>query len=391
MSRAATEPAGTWFLQDARSYVVPDPDESHARRAFHERLPGYGVSPLVPGDPLAERLGLGRLWVKDESSRYGLPSFKILGASWATYRALRDLGGFRDADWDTVDELARLVAARTAIRRLAAATDGNHGRAVARMARWLGLGCSIFVPRGTAAARIDAIEGEGATVIVVDGGYGDAVARSADEASGECLVVSDTSWPGYEDIPRWVIEGYRTIFDEVDDQLSRRGEPRLDIVVVQAGVGALTAAATRHYRSGRRTPEPRLIAVEPTHAACVLASVSAGHLVTIPGPHESIMAGLNCDTPSLVAWPDLSRGVDLFLAVDDRAAERAMRDLAEISVVAGETGAAGLAGLTDLCVGGAQAIRAELALPDSPAALVLSTEGATDPDAYAAIVGGGTT
>jgi diaminopropionate ammonia-lyase len=376
-----------WFVQDGRSYLAPPVEGAGARRAFHERLPGYAATPLLGAEPLAEQLGLGELWVKDESSRYGLPSFKILGASWATYRALRGLADFADDAWSTVEELGELVRSRSRVRHLAAATDGNHGRAVALVARWLGLDCTIFVPLGTSQARIAGIESEGATVNVVSGGYGDAVARSAQEASDECLVVSDTSWPGYEDIPAWVIEGYMTIFDEVEDDFRRFEGGGPDIVVVQVGVGALAGAATKHYRARSRGAVPRLVAVEPAGAACALASVSAGQLATIPGPHRSIMVGLNCDTPSRVAWPHVSRGIDLFLAVGDGSAKQAMRDLAAVGVVSGESGAAGLAGLRELCVGEASALRGELDLTGDVTALVLSTEGATDPDSYAAVVG----
>jgi diaminopropionate ammonia-lyase len=387
MTRAETGQPVAWFIQDGRSHVAAPVAERAARRAFHERLPGYAPTPLRRAERLAGDLDLRELWVKDESSRYGLPSFKILGASWGTYRALRDLAGFADDAWSTVEDLGRLVRSGSGVRRLSAATDGNHGRAVALMARWLDLDCTIFVPVGTSDDRIAAIEGEGATVNVVDGGYGDAVARSAQDASDECLVVSDTSWPGYEDIPARVVEGYMTIFDEVEDELQCLGVEEPDVVVIQVGVGALAGAATRHYRARSRSAAPRLVAVEPEGAACALASVSSGELATIPGPHPSIMVGLNCDTPSRVAWPDVSRGIDLFLAISDARAERAMRDFAVVGVVSGETGAAGLAGLRELCTGEARALRGELGLAEDATALILSTEGATDTRSYAAIVG----
>jgi diaminopropionate ammonia-lyase len=271
---------------------------------------------------------------------------------------------------------------------LAAATDGNHGRAVARMARLLGFDAHIFVPAGTVMPRIEAIESEGATVTVVDGGYDDAIARSAQEAGERCLVISDTSWPGYEQVPRWVIDGYSTIAWEVDDELARRGEPQPDVVAVQMGVGALAGALTRHYRRPGLDHRPRLLGVEPTKAACVLASMEAGRIVTIPGPQDSIMAGLNCGTPSLIAWPTVSGGIDVFVAVPDERAREAMRTLAQAGVVSGESGAAGLAGLLEV-VGSPDAgpARELLGLGPSSRVLVYSTEGATDPDAYLEIVG----
>src|ERR687897_492475 len=215
-------------------------------QAFHRRLPGYAPTPLRDLPELAERLGVGRLLVKDESSRMGLPAFKILGASWATYRVLCDRLGDEPA-WDTLDDLAAVVADRLGPLHLVAATDGNHGRAVARMARLLRLSATILVPDGTAGARIDGIASEGADVVVVPGTYDDAVAESAALASAERdVVISDTSWPGYEDTPRRVIEGYSTIFAEVGAQLDRPP----DLAMVPLGVGALGASAAACLRAG---------------------------------------------------------------------------------------------------------------------------------------------
>ncbi len=270
---------------------------------------------------------------------------------------------------------------------LATATDGNHGRAVAHMARRLGFSARIFVPAHTAPARIEAIAGEGAHVEIVDGTYDDAVALAAAEASDRCLVISDTSWPGYEEVPRWVMEGYSTIFWEIDDELARRGERGPDLVAVQTGVGALAAAVVTHYRQADRVPPPAIVNVEPLRAACVLAAMEAGEIVTVPGPHDSIMAGLNCGRASILAWPIMAAGVDAFLAVHDERAREAMRLLGASGIVAGETGAAGLAGLLELLTGPERARnRAALEIDDNTRALVLITEGATDPEAYAEIV-----
>jgi diaminopropionate ammonia-lyase len=352
---------------------------------FHRRLPSYEPSSLRSAGALAPRLGVSRVWVKDESHRLALPSFKILGASWGVYRALEARFGPLDS-WQTVDDLASQLARRGPLV-LAAATDGNHGRAVARMARLLGFQARIFVPEGTARARIDAIRSEGAQCDVVDGSYDDAVARSAEEESERCLVISDTSWPEYEDVPGWVIDGYSTIFWEISDELARRREPEPDAVVVPVGVGALGAAAARHYRQ-RGATRPALVAVEPIAAACVLASVEAGERVTIPGPHDSIMAGLNCGTPSVVAWPEVSMAYDLYIAIDDDRAREAMRALAQEGIVAGETGAAGVGALLEIMERpDADVTRAHLELSRNCSILVLCTEGATDPQAYEDIVG----
>ncbi len=197
-------------------------------------------------------------------------------------------------------------------------------------------------------------------------------------------MISDTSWPGYENVPRWVIEGYSTIFWEIEDQLSERGESVPDLVVIQIGVGALAAAAVRHFRR-IGVGSLRMVGVEPQVSACVLASMEAGRLVTIPGPHDSIMAGLNCGTPSVVAWPLVSRGFDAYVAVADERAREGMRALARVDVVSGETGAAGVACLLELLDD--PGARERLGIDGTTTALVLSTEGATDPAAYEAIVG----
>jgi diaminopropionate ammonia-lyase len=363
----------------ARDFVSESP--TRAPLELHRKLPGYGPTPLRDAPGVAARLGVARVWVKDESSRLGLPSFKILGASWATYRALEQhVGGIEE--WRSVDELRVRLATKGPLA-LAAATDGNHGRAVARMARLLGLEARIFVPAGTAAARIEAIRGEGASCDVVAGTYDDAVARSAEEASESCLVISDTSWPGYEVVPRWVIEGYSTIFWEIEGQLARRPGGHPNVVVIQMGVGALAAAAARHYRRAELDPRPTMVGVEPVRAACVLASVEAGDRTTIPGPHDSIMAGLNCGTPSFVAWPDVSRAYDVYVAIEDDRAREGMRALAGEGIVAGETGGAGVGGLLELHERGDHPV----ALREATTVLVLCTEGATDPGAYERIVG----
>jgi diaminopropionate ammonia-lyase len=356
--------------------------------ALHRRLPGYSVTPLVEVPALARANSVARVWVKDESTRLGLPAFKMLGASWAAYRAVVERLGWDPEPWTSLDQLRRALAPLRPLT-LAAATDGNHGRAVARMARLLGVDAEIYVPKGTAEARIAAIEGEGARVTVVDGDYDAAVATAAATAAERRLVIADVAWPGYEQVPSWVVEGYGTIFWEVDDQLAALGADGPDVVMVPVGVGALAAAAVRHYRRRGLERRPRLIGVEPLAAACVLRSLLAGRIVTVPGPHPSIMAGLNCGTPSVVAWPSLRDGLDAVVAVADRRARQAMRDLAAVGVIAGETGAASLAGLAELTAGpDAQEVRRATGLGADARVLLLCTEGATDPDAYRRIVAG---
>jgi diaminopropionate ammonia-lyase len=360
----------------------PIPAMSASPRAFHASMAGYAPTPLRHAPHAARRLGVAEVLVKDESERLGLPSFKVLGASWAVHRALVEHLGATLEEIPTFEALSTALAPARPLT-LSAATDGNHGRAVVHVAARLGLEARIYVPADMVPARIAAIEEEGATVTVVDGGYDDAVARSAQDAGERCLVISDTSWPGYERVPAWVIEGYSTIFAEIDEALERDGSAQPDVVAVPIGVGALAAAAVRHYWSLGDGHRPRLAGVEPTSAACVLESVAAGRIVTLGHPQTSIMAGLNCATPSLIAWPLVSRGIDVYLAVPDGYVAEATRLLAADGIEAGECGAAGLAALTAVSTGPdlAEAGAALNLGPDSRV-LLLCTEGATDPDAY---------
>jgi len=365
-------------LADGREWRPAPPEVA----AFHHRMPAYSPTLLLDAPALAERFGVGRVVIKAETRRMGLPSFKILGASWATYRAICDHIGSEPEPWTNINELAANLAYLRPFG-LATATDGNHGRAVAFMARLLGFECRIFVPDGMVPARISAMEMEGAAVTVVEGDYDDAVERAAHEASDHCIIVSDTSWPGYETIPARVVEGYSTIFDEVDAALDASALQRPSLVVVPMGVGAFMAAAVTHYRSG--TQRPVIVGVEPIDANCVQESTLAGEITHVDGPHRSIMVGLNCGRPSLTAWPRLASGIDWLVSVDDGAARRAMRDLADSAVAAGETGAACLAGFDALLADAT----ARAALPDlgGSTVLLVVTEGATDPESFEAIVG----
>ena len=291
-------------------------------------MPGYAPTPLVNARAAADALGVARVWVKDESSRLGLPAFKVLGASWAIHRELEERGDRP---------------------RLACATDGNHGRAVARVARERGLEATVFVPADMIAARREAIAAEGARVEAVDGSYDEAVDRAAQAGA---LVIQDT---GEGRVPGWIVEGYGTIGAEIDV------EP--DVVAVQIGVGSFAAAMVRRFAGAR------MIGVEPVGAACALASVEAGAPIEVPGPHDSVMAGLNCGRVSPDAWAVLSRGFEAFTAVSDDRAREAVRLLARDGVTAGESGAAGLAGLL--------AFRDALALAPGDTVLVVNTEGDT--------------
>ncbi len=260
-----------------------------AIRAFHRSLPGYAPTPLVALD--------GACWVKDETRRLGLPAFKILGASWAVERA---------------------VTPDTAL--LVAASAGNHGRAVARVARWRGLACRVYLPARSLEARRTAITEEGADVVVVDGSYEDAVAAA--EAEGGLLIADVGSGPSAHD----VIDGYSTLFAEIDVDC--------DAVVVPVGVGSLAAAAVRWARPRG----VRVVAVEPARAACLRAALEAGEPVRIDTP-GTVMAGMDCAIVSEAAWPDL-QAVDEVITVHDDELAAGSAALRDVGIEGGECSAA---------------------------------------------------
>ncbi|MGD6756731.1 pyridoxal-phosphate dependent enzyme [Streptomyces sp. BH105] len=331
-------------------------------RAFHAALPDYAPTPLTELPELAEEMEVGQVLVKDESSRLGLPAFKALGASWAVHRALD--------------------GARGPVT-LVTATDGNHGRAVARTARLLGHRAHVLVPRGVHPGAVAAVAAEGAEVTEVPGTYDEAVRRAADAAEAPgAILVQDTAWPGYERIPGWIVEGYSTLCAEVDEQL---GAPEPDLVVVPVGVGSLAQAVVTHYRSRPSGHAPALLSVEPESAACVLESLTRGEPTSVTTGDTS-MAGLNCGTPSTLAWPYLVAGLDAAVAVRDTDSARAATRLADLGVSSGPCGAAPLAGLRAALTGpGADERRAALGLGPASVVVLLSTEGsAANPHATTA-------
>ncbi|MDI3403748.1 diaminopropionate ammonia-lyase [Streptomyces cavernicola] len=359
-----------WARPAARAWTcAPAPAGA---RAFHAALPGYAPTPLTELPALAPELGVARVFVKDESARLGLPAFKALGATWAVHRALEERAG------GTADPGVTLVCA----------TDGNHGRAVARTARLLGARAHVFVPQGVYPHAVRAIAAEQAEVTRVEGPYDDAVRRAAEAAAApDSLLIQDSAWPGYEQVPAWIVEGYSTLCAEIDAQLADAGAELPGLVVVPAGVGSLAQAVVTHYRStsygGTRAregspsgPPPALLTVEPESAACVLASLARDELHTVP-TGETAMAGLNCGTPSSLAWPVLRGGLDAAIAVTDAESARAAEVLAALGVSSGPCGAAPLAGVRAALAGpGAEQRRASLALDPGAVVVLLSTEGA---------------
>jgi diaminopropionate ammonia-lyase len=317
---------------------------------------------------------VGRVLIKDESSRLGLPAFKMLGASWAVHQLLVTGAGDTQPGPNGLPGLRRLAATRPGLV-LVAATDGNHGRAVARMARLVGTGARVFVPEMVTAPVAAAIASEGAVVMTVPGGYDQAVAAAARWVDGQpgAVLVQDTAWPGHEQVPGWVAEGYSTLFAELDGQLPGAAPA---VVVVPVGVGSLAQAAVTHYRGSGHGAGTALLAVEPDTAACALASLRAGRPVTVRTGH-TVMAGLNCGTPSALAWPYLAGGLHAAVAVTDRQARQAMTELAAAGISSGPSGAASLAGARAALTGtGSTGRRAGLGIGPEATVVLLSTEAA---------------
>ncbi|MEW2395185.1 diaminopropionate ammonia-lyase [Streptomyces sp. NPDC046862] len=359
---ASLLPEPPWLVRPGARTWRCDPAPAEVR-GFHTALPGYALSPLTELPPLAAELGVGRVFVKDESCRLGLPAFKVLGASWAIHRTLAD----RAANGTEPGPVT-----------LVTATDGNHGRAVARTARLLGQRAHVFVPRGVHPRAVAAIVAEEAKVTEVAGPYDEAV-RVASEAAATpgTVLVQDTAWPGYERIPGWIVEGYSTLCAEIDEQLTDEGAVEgPDLVAVPVGVGSLAQAVVTHYRSRPSGRASALLSVEPETAACVLESLTLGEPVSVT-TGETAMAGLNCGTPSSIAWPRLHAGLDAAVAVLDAESVRAAGDLAALGVSSGPCGAASLAGLRAVLTGvGAGERRTALGLDTTSVVVLLSTEGA---------------
>ncbi|KAF2807639.1 tryptophan synthase beta subunit-like PLP-dependent enzyme [Mytilinidion resinicola] len=335
---------------------------------FHRRLPGYNSTRLVPLPDVAKELGLGHVALKDESDRFGLPAFKILGASWAIHRAIAAQLAF---DLSTSIETMSTAAKEAGIK-LVTCSEGNWGRAVARMANYLGIPATIFVPKFMDLATRGKIGSEGATVEVVQGNYDDSIvaAREAAEKQGQLLVM-DTSWEGYEEIPQWVVEGYSTMLTETDRQVQELTGKPATFAIASVGVGSWAQAVVVHYKT--ESARATVATVEPDTAACLQASLQAGKITTVDTA-ESIMCGMNCGTVSTTAWPVLRDGVDVSVAITDPEAHQSVQYLHERGVMVGPCGAATLGALSRLC----KEEKERVGLGKNSVVVLFSTEGARE-------------
>jgi len=336
-------------------------------RAFFAARPELSPTPLHERTALARALGVDRVLVKDETGRFGLNAFKLLGARFAI---------------ETLKAEGALPPGHTVV----CASEGNHGRAVARAAREAGCHARVYMAADAAQSRVDAIASEGATVIRVAGSYDDAVrALGADAAANGWTIVSDTSWDGYERIPRLIMLGYTRMMDEIGADI--------DIVFVQGGVGGLLCGIASWCAS--HAPQCKVVSVEPTSAACLQASARAGRPTAVTGPLNTTMAGLRNREVSPLAFHSVRATVDAFLAIDDRWAHDAMRALAhpaagEPAVAAGASGSAALGGLFAVCRDADMiSVRAALGLGPDARVLVLVSEGVTDPELWRAVTSPG--
>lgn len=366
-----------YYLQSKKA-SLPDNETVRALKEstslkFHRSIEGYQPTPVVELTSLAKELGIGGLYLKDESHRFGLNAFKGLGASYAIHKLLE-----RDPEIST----------------LCTATDGNHGRAVAWSAGLFGKKARVFVPRETTSARIEAIEKEGAIVEQLNENYDQTCAHAARMSREKgWQLVQDTAWDGYEEIPAWIKAGYQTHFQELETNLHGLPEAEVDVVFLQAGVGSWPASAAWYYRDRYGPEGPRIVLVEPRESSGILQSFRKGERAEPTGRLDSIMAGLNCGIPSSTAWEILQATTDAAMEVEDSWAEKAIRRLYDPAgedprVVAGESGAGGMAGLMALMTDPQfHELKQALDISSDSRVLIYSTEGATDPDNFRKIIG----
>ncbi|MBM3486062.1 MAG: diaminopropionate ammonia-lyase [Alphaproteobacteria bacterium] len=379
--------AGTLLLnpRHAPERLAIDRDAGARARATIASWPGYTPTPVTDLTRLAQTLGVGRLAYKDEGGRFGLGSFKALGGAYGVFRVVARRVATETGQEPTVAALLDgRHRERVAALTVSTATDGNHGRSVAWGASLFGCRAVIYIPHDCSPGRAAAIAHYGAAVVRTDGGYDATVRRCAADASREGrILVADTAWPGYTEIPGWVTDGYTLM---VAEALAAIGGPPSH-VFVQGGVGALAAALAGHLIECAGPGAVRVVVVEPDGAACLHASAAAGRPTAARAPVHSVMAGLNCGEVSTLAWDVLDRAAFAFMTVPDDVTAPTMRLLADHRppIVAGESAIAGLAGA--IVAARDPAMRAALQLSERSAILLFGTERDTDPAIYTEMVG----
>lgn len=365
-------------------------------RAFHETIPGYAPTPLAHLTHMAEYLGLGDVCIKDESYRFGLNAFKVLGGSFAMAKYIAGQTG-RDIselpfDVLTSDKLREEFGQATFFT----ATDGNHGRGVAWAANRLKQKAVVYMPKGSTQTRLKNIQAENATATIEEVNYDECVRMAAAAAAKtpNGVVVQDTAWKGYEEIPSWIMQGYGTMALEASRQLSDYGIDRPTHVFVQAGVGSLAGAVQGYFANKYPDNPPTVVVVEADVAACLYkgAVQGDGEEAIVDGDMQTIMAGLACGEPNTTSWDILKNHVSVFVAAPDWVAAKGMRMLSapikgDVQVTSGESGAAPFGVLVEIMTNPAYAdLKETLGLNKESKVLLFSTEGDTDPDRYKEIV-----
>ncbi len=368
-------------------------------RAFHKSFPQYSVTPLAKLDKMANYLGLNSLCVKDESYRFGLNAFKVLGGSFAMAKYIAgELG--RDVsemtyDYLTSNDLKKDFGQATFFT----ATDGNHGRGVAWAANKLGQKAVVHMPKGSTKTRFDNIAKENAKVTIEEVNYDECVRIAAAEAAEteHGVIVQDTAWEGYTEIPSWIMQGYGTMGSEALDQMAAYGIERPDVVILQAGVGCMAGAICAYIVNRFKDNPPKIVIAETAIAACLYQGAVAndGKYRIVDGDLQTIMAGLACGEPNIVCWEILKNHVSAFCACPDWVAAKGMRMLAapvkgDPAVCSGESGAVGMGLIATIMKDPEYAeLKDALELNENSKVLLFSTEGDTDPDKYKSIVWGG--
>ena len=365
-------------------------------KTFHESFPQYTQTPLVKLDKMAEELGVKEIYIKDESYRFGLNAFKVLGGSFAMARYIA-----KEMNKD-VSELPYDVLTSDKLREefgqatFFTATDGNHGRGVAWAANKLRQKAVVHMPIGTTQTRLDNILAEGATADITTLNYDDCVRLAAKEASEtpRGVIVQDTAWDGYEEIPAWIMQGYGTMAMEATAQLAEYGCERPTHVFVQAGVGSLAGSVVGYFTNLYPDNPPTFVVVEADVAACLYEGAVAndGEIRMVGGDMQTIMAGLACGEPNTISWDILKNHVKVFIAAPDWVAARGMRMLAapikgDAPITSGESGAAPFGALSVMMSMPEYAdLKEAIGLDENSKVLLFSTEGDTDPERYRNIV-----
>ena len=367
--------------------------------AFHRSFPQYSVTPLAKLDGMAERLGLGGLYVKDESYRFGLNAFKVLGGSFAMAKYIAGRLG-KDVseltyEYLTGGEFRKEFGQATFFT----ATDGNHGRGVAWAANKLGQKSVVHMPKGSTKQRFDNIAAEGADVTIEELNYDDCVRLAAAEAARteNGVVIQDTAWEGYEEIPAWIMEGYGTMAAEAAEQLRQLNVNRPSHVFIQAGVGSLAGAVVGYFTNLFPNDPPKFVVMEARAADCLYQGAMAGDGSSriVEGDLATMMAGLACGEPNIISWDILRNHVDAFVSCPDWVSASGMRRLAapvqgDPIVKSGESGAVGMGLVAAIMKDEAYAeLREKLGLDRFAQVLLFSTEGDTDPEKYEKVVWGG--